>query len=143
MTRMAESETTEPSRYRPALTVVAGSSRPGQADSQTGRGESSASPQVSFDRRELNQLFNLYGAKVASGEWRDYALDFTPAKAVFSVFRRTSEAPLYRIEKSPELARKQGAYAVIAAGGLVMRRGHDLGRVLRVLDKGLRIVGAE
>jgi hypothetical protein len=140
---MAESETTEPSRYRPVLTVVASSGKAGQGDCQTGRGEGGATARVSFDRRELNQLFNLYGAKVASGEWRDYALDFTTAKAVFSVFRRTSEAPLYRIEKNPELARKQGQYAVIAAGGLVMRRGHDLARVLRVLDKGLRVVGAE
>lgn len=139
---MAESETTEPSHSRPALVVVAGSGHSGQGDHAKGW-ENRAAPQVSFDRRELNILFNLYGAKVAAGEWRDYALDFTPAKAVFSIFRRTSEAPLYRIEKDPELARKQGAYAVIAAGGLVMRRGHDLARVLRVLDKGLRIVGAE
>ncbi|KAF2992518.1 DUF2794 domain-containing protein [Methylocystis sp. MJC1] len=139
---MAESETTEPSHSRPALVVVAGSGRSGQGDHAKGW-ENRAALQVSFDRRELNILFNLYGAKVAAGEWRDYALDFTPAKAVFSIFRRSSEAPLYRIEKNPELARKQGAYAVIAAGGLVMRRGHDLARVLRVLDKSLRIVGAE
>ncbi|WP_330084562.1 DUF2794 domain-containing protein [Methylocystis iwaonis] len=139
---MAESETTEPSRSRPAFVVVGGSGRSGQGDHAKGA-ENRAAAQVSFDRRELNALFNLYGAKVAAGEWRDYALDFTPAKAVFSIFRRTSEAPLYRIEKNPELARKQGAYAVIAAGGLVMRRGHDLARVLRVLDKGLRVVGAE
>jgi hypothetical protein len=98
---------------------------------------------VSFDRRELNLLFNLYGAKVAAGEWRDYALDFTPTLAVFSIFRRTSEAPLYRIEKNPDLARKQGAYAVVAASGLILKRGHDLARVLRVLDRGLRLVGAE
>jgi len=141
---MAESEPTEPSRFKPAFTVVTGSGRQGQGEQQRGRGESgAAAPPVTFDRRELNALFNLYGAKVASGEWRDYALDFLPAKAVFSVFRRSSEEPLYRIEKVPELARKQGAYAVIAAGGLVMRRGHDLSRVLRVLDKGLRLVGAE
>jgi hypothetical protein len=133
---MAESETTEPGKPRPALLVVTGSGR-AQHD-----GERRADAPVSFDRRELNLLFNLYGAKVAGGEWRDYALDFTPARAVFSVFRRSSEAPLYRIEKTPELARKQGAYAVIAAGGLVMRRGHDLPRVLRVLDKGLRLVDA-
>jgi hypothetical protein len=138
---MAESETTEPSRSRPALVVVAGSGHAGKGDQINGR--ENRAPQVSFDRRELNILFNLYGAKVAAGEWRDYALDFTPGRAVFSIFRRTSEAPLYRIEKNPELARRQGAYAVIAAGGLVMRRGHDLARVLRVLDKGLRIVGAE
>lgn len=138
---MAESETTEPSRSRPAFVVVAGSGHPGQGNQA--RPQARAPAQVSFDRRELNLLFNLYGAKVAAGEWRDYALDFTPAKAVFSIFRRSSEAPLYRIEKSPELARKQGAYAVVAASGLVMRRGHDLSRVLRVLDRGLRLVGAE
>ncbi len=138
---MAESETTEPSRSRPAFVVVAGSGHTGQGDQARSQGRAAA--RVSFDRRELNLLFNLYGAKVAAGEWRDYALDFTPAKAVFSIFRRSSEAPLYRVEKNPELARKQGAYAVIASSGLVMRRGHDLSRVLRALDRGLRIVGAE
>lgn len=140
---MAESESTDPSRSRPAFVVVAGTGRSGLRDQTRPRPENREAPRVSFDRRELNMLFNLYGAKVAAGEWRDYALDFTPARAVFSVFRRTSEAPLYRIEKNPELARKQGAYAVIAPSGLVMRRGHDLARVLRVLDKQLRLVGAE
>ncbi len=139
---MAESETTEPSRSRRALVVVAGSGQVGQGD-QVDRGAGRAGVRVSFDRRELNLLFNLYGAKVAAGEWRDYALDFTQSKAVFSVFRRSSEAPLYRIEKNPELARRQGAYAVIAATGLILRRGHDLSRVLRALDRGLKLVSAE
>ncbi len=73
---------------------------------------------VSFDRRELQTILDLYGRKVSAGEWRDYAIDFTPDKAVFSIFRRTSEVPLYRIEKDPRHARKQGAYAVVAAAGL-------------------------
>lgn len=140
---MAESETTEPSHSRPAFVVVADSGRVRQGDRTKSWGQGRVAPQVSFDRRELNLLFGLYGAKVAAGEWRDYALDFTPAKAVFSIFRRTSEAPLYRVEKNPELGRKQGAYSVIASTGLVMRRGHDLSRVLRVLDRGLKLVGAE
>ncbi|WP_375409982.1 DUF2794 domain-containing protein [uncultured Methylobacterium sp.] len=98
-------------------------------------------PQVSFDRLELRTIFNLYGRRVAEGEWRDYAIDFRRDKAVFSIYRRTSETPLYRIEKDPKLARRQGAYAVIAAAtGLVMKRGHDLGRVLAVLEKPLRAV---
>jgi hypothetical protein len=140
---MAESETTEPSRSRPALVVVAGSGRSGPGE-QSRAGQARAAPaQTTFDRHELNILFNLYGSKVAAGEWRDYALDFLPAKAVFSVFQRSSDAPLYRIEKVPELARKQGAYAVIASSGMVLRRGPDLARVLRVLDRGLRLVGAE
>ncbi|MGJ0397502.1 MAG: DUF2794 domain-containing protein [Methylocystis sp.] len=135
---MAESETTEPSRARPALFVVNGVSPEPAQGARADRGAA-----VSFSRPELNVIFNLYGAKVAQGEWRDYAIDFTPAKAVFSIFRRASEAPLYRIEKNPALARRQGAYSVIAATGLVLRRGHDLSRVVRVLEPALRLVGAE
>lgn len=100
-----------------------------------------ASPgtKVTFDRRELFRILDLYGRKVAAGEWRDYAISFLKDRAVFAVFRRTSEMPLYRIEKNAALARKQGAYSVVAAGGFVLKRGHDLDRVLRVLDP-LRVV---
>jgi len=97
---------------------------------------------IAFDRRELTQILDVYGRKVASGEWRDYAIDTMKEKAVFSVFRRASEPPLYRIEKAPKLARRQGAYSVVAATGLILKRGHDLARVLRALDKGLRLVQA-
>jgi hypothetical protein len=97
---------------------------------------------IAFDRRELTQILNVYGRKVANGEWRDYAIDSLNEKAVFSVFRRASETPLYRIEKVPKLARRQGVYSVIAATGLILKRGHDLARVLRALDKGLRLVEA-
>ena len=75
---------------------------------------------------------------VAAGEWRDYAIDFLKDRAVFSVFRRSSEVPIYRIEKNPKLARRQGAYSVISATGLIVRRGHELDRVLRALDKSAR-----
>ncbi|MEZ0303915.1 MAG: DUF2794 domain-containing protein [Hyphomicrobiaceae bacterium] len=94
---------------------------------------------VSFTRHELCEILNLYGRKVASGEWRDYAIDFGREKAVFSVFRRTSEVPLYRIEKCPRLARRQGAYSVVATTGLILKRGHELRRVLAVLEKGVRL----
>jgi len=91
--------------------------------------------QVTFNRRELNRILDLYGRKVAAGEWRDYAIDFLKDRAVFSVFRRTSEVPLYRIEKNPKLARRQGVYSVISATGLIVRRGHELERVLRAIDR--------
>jgi hypothetical protein len=97
-------------------------------------------PEIHFDRRELEQILRVYGRRVAAGDWRDYALDFGQDKAVFSVFRHTSEVPLYRIEKCPALARRQGAYSVVAATGLIMKRGHDLARVLAVLDKDVRLV---
>jgi len=97
---------------------------------------------ISFNRRELSEILNVYGRKVADGEWRDYAIDLLRDRAVFSVFRRTSEMPLFRIEKNPKLARKQGAYSVISASGQVLKRGHELARVLKVLDKGLRLVKA-
>ena len=96
--------------------------------------------EVTFNRAELRVILDLYARKVAEGEWRDYAIDFTRDKAVFCVFRRTSEVPLYRIEKDPRLARRHGAYSVVAASGLVLKRGHDLARVLRVLDKPLKLV---
>ena len=89
---------------------------------------------VAFDRRELDQILRLYGRMVAANEWRDYAIDRLPDRAVFSVFRRTSETPLFQIVKNPRLARKQGAYSVVAASGLILRRGHELGRVLGVFD---------
>ena len=96
--------------------------------------------QVTFDRAELSRLFGLYGRKVAAGEWRDYAIDFLKDRAVFSVFRRACEVPLYRIEKNPRLARRQGTYSVISATGLIVRRGHELDRVLRAIDKSLSVV---
>jgi hypothetical protein len=95
---------------------------------------------VTFTRSELNRILNLYGRMVADGEWRDYAIDFLKDRAVFSVFRRASEVPIYRIEKDPRLARKQGVYSVISAGGLILRRGHDLDRVLLAIDRKLAVV---
>jgi hypothetical protein len=95
---------------------------------------------VSFDRHELREIFDLYGRKVAGGEWRDYAIDFSSQKAVFSVYRRAAEYALYRIEKHPKLARKQGLYSVVTATGLILKRGHDLSCVIAVLDKRLKLV---
>jgi len=95
---------------------------------------------VTFSRRELDRIFMLYGRKVAAGEWRDYAIDFLRDRAVFSVFRRSSEMPIYRIEKNPKLERRHGAYGVVSVTGLVIKRGHELERVLRVLDRSLSVV---
>lgn len=119
-----------------------GESDPSQPASQSpGIGRLATVPaQVTFNRRELDRILGLYGRMVAVGEWRDYAIDFLKDRAVFSIFRRASEVPLYRIEKDPRLARKQGAYSAISATGLILRRGHDLDRVLRVLDKSIRLV---
>jgi len=103
---------------------------------------SGADPQrvTTFDRQELSAILAVYGRKVAAGEWRDYAIDISRDKAVFSVFRRASEFPLFRIEKTPRLARRQGAYSVVAPAGLILKRGPDLLRVLGVLEDRLRLV---
>lgn len=95
---------------------------------------------VTFDRRELDQILRLYGRMVAANEWRDYAIDHLSDRAVFSVFRRASETPLFQIVKDPRLARKQGAYSVIAATGLILKRGHELARVLGFFDRKLKVV---
>jgi len=117
---------------------------PGETDPSEQRGgEASAAivpGKVTFSRRELDRILGLYGRMVAAGEWRDYAIDFLKDRAVFSVFRRASEVPLYRIEKNPRLARRQGAYSVISATGLIVKRGHELDGVLRAVDKSLKLV---
>ena len=95
---------------------------------------------VTFNRFELNRILNLYGRMVADGEWRDYAIDFLKDRAVFSVFRRAAEVAIYRIEKDPRLARKQGMYSVISATGLILRRGQELDRVLLAIDRKLALV---
>lgn len=92
---------------------------------------------VAFDRQELNTILGLYGRMVAAGEWRDYGMSFLRDVAVFSVFRRTAEHPIYRIEKRPALRAKQGLYAVIGMDGQILKRGHDLVQVLRVLERKL------
>ncbi len=112
----------------------------GHAYSSPGTLSPISASQVTFDRAELNRLFGLYGRKVAAGEWRDYAIDFLKDRAVFSVFRRACEMPLYRIEKNPRLARRQGTYSLISATGLIIRRGQELDRVLRAIDKSLSVV---
>jgi len=90
---------------------------------------------VAFTRTELTRILSLYGQFVAAGDWRDYAIDCLQDAAVFSIYRRASEMPLYRIEKRPKLARKQGAYVVVSMTGAVLKRGHDLAQVLRVFDR--------
>ena len=119
------SEETDPSENRAAARVAAAGPLPSR---------------VTFNRVELNRILNLYGRMVADGEWRDYAIDFLKDRAVFSVFRRASEVPIYRIEKDPRLARKQGIYSVISATGLILRRGPELDRVLLVIDRKLAVV---
>ena len=91
--------------------------------------------QIFFERRELDELMRLYGRMVAAGEWRDYAMGGLRDRAVFCVFRRTGESPLYRIEKTPALARRQGAWSISGQGGMILRRGHDLAPLLRFFDK--------
>jgi hypothetical protein len=125
------------------MTFGSGDTDPSQSLGGAIRSAAPANPglnQVTFSRRELRRILDLYGRKVAAGEWRDYAIDFLKDRAVFSVFRRASETPLYRIEKDPKLARRQGAFSVISATGLILRRGHELEPVLRAIDKKLSVV---
>ena len=96
---------------------------------------------VFFQRSELNQILSVYGQMVAAGEWRDYAMDALDDCALFSIYRRASEAPMFQIEKRPALARRQGAFCVRAMDGRILRRGHELAQVLRVFDsKRMRLV---
>ena len=99
------------------------------------KSQSTGPSQVAFDRQEISAIMNVYGQMVSKGDWKDYAMDFLRDKAVFSIYRRATEHPLYRIEKVPALRNKQGQFAIIAPGGLVLKRGHELKTVLKIFDK--------
>ena len=99
-----------------------------------------SSTPIRFTRQELHEILNVYGRKVAAGEWRDYAIDQLSECAVFSVFRHASEMPLYRIIKQPRPGRRQGAYSVVTPTGLILQRGHEIRQVLRAIDPPLRVV---
>ena len=90
---------------------------------------------VCFVRKELDTILNVYGRMVAAGEWRDYAINMHKDRAVFSIFRRAAEMPVYRIEKQPALARKQGAYSILSAEGVILKCGQDLKAVLQFFDR--------
>ena len=98
-------------------------------------GQKTTPSQVAFDRKELSIILSVYGQMVSQGEWKDYAMDFLPERAIFSIYRKATEHALYRIEKTPATRQKQGQFSVIAPGGLILKRGHDLKAVLRVFDK--------
>jgi hypothetical protein len=95
---------------------------------------------VTFHRRELDAILWIYGRMVGEGEWRDYAIDHLKDRAVFSVFKRSGEMPLFRIEKNPKLAAKQGAFSVVNTHGVILKRGHELQQVLKVFNKTLKLV---
>lgn len=117
---------------------------PGKTAAENPSATAATPKRVFFTRRELDLILGLYGRMVAAGEWRDYAMADGTDAAIFAVHRRTSEQPLYRIEKRPALARKQGAFAVVAAGGRILKRGADLANVLAILErKLLKIVEGE
>ena len=96
---------------------------------------------VAFDRKELTTILAVYGRKVAQGEWRDYAMDFLRDRAVFSIYARVSERPLFVVEKTPRMRNRQGQYTVTNQQGRILKRGHDMAQVLRVLDPQLAVVG--
>ena len=96
-----------------------------------------ADDRVAFQRRELSIILGVYGRMVAAGEWRDYAIDALRDHAVFSIYRRTSEHPLYRIVKTPADARRQGAWQILAPGGAILKRGDELSNILAPVERRL------
>lgn len=123
----------DPIRFRPR---DAGSHSRTQTSlsSVIGHPSHGSAPVVAFNRAELDAILDVYARKVAAGEWRDYALEMGREKAVFAIFQRASEYPLFRVEKCPRLARRQGAYSVVLRSGAVLKRGHELARVLAACE---------
>lgn len=110
----------------------------------SGAQKTTAKPNIFFNRKELWQIMSIYGDMVQKGEWRDYAIDDNKEACVFSIYRNSSEMPIFRVEKRPKLAARQGAFSVISASGQILKRGHDLKNTLKVFDtRKFRVVGAD
>ncbi|WP_262693096.1 DUF2794 domain-containing protein [Kordiimonas aquimaris] len=90
---------------------------------------------VYFMRPELARILNVYGRLVSAGEWRDYAIDHLKDQAVFSIFRRASEMPVYRIIKEPARNTQQGMWRIVGMDGRILKRGHALDQLLRYFDR--------
>jgi len=131
--REAPLSESDPIRFRPREPGLYAHSQAHLSVSSSSPSRSS-SPIVAFNRAELDAILAVYARKVAAGEWRDYALDMGREKAVFAIFQRASEYPLLRVEKCPRLARRQGAYSVVLRSGVILKRGHELQRVLSVCE---------
>jgi len=105
--------------------------------SSHGAPQTTASSTVYFIRQELSIILNIYGRMVAAGNWHDYAIDHLQGSAVFSIFRRASEMPLYRVIKEPSLANKQGMWRIDGTNGQILKRGKDLKQMLHYFDRQL------
>src|SRR5437899_11744892 len=90
-----------------------------------------------FTRAELNQLLGLYSRQVARGMWRDYAIDHREGMALFSVFRHTHEAPVYRIVKTAP------AEFTIQSGRQRLRVAASLSEALEFFQTRLTLVADE
>lgn len=120
---------------RKSLTIVANAFERDRQNSRRGLAR------IMWTRAELAALLNVYGRQVAAGQWRDYAMADGAERALFDIFRTSSEMPLYRLEKIPALRRKQGQYVLRGMDGRILRRGHDLDALLKFFDrKNLRLI---
>lgn len=126
--------------YEPPFGSRAGKNEPSNVVSLHPKKEPKAPEIVAFHRDELYKILQVYSRRVGTGEWRDYAIDMLKDRAVFSIFHRTSECPVFTIEKDPKLAKKQGAWSVTNATGQILKRGHELHNVLKVFEKKSKIV---
>lgn len=92
-----------------------------------------------FTRQELGQILNVYSRRVASGEWRDYAIDHDGAMAIFSIFRHTHETPLYAIAKCSRGPQRPIDY-ILFNGPRKLRRAGTLAELLDAFDRKLKLV---
>ena len=109
---MATLHTFAPSRHRPPLPAA-------------------------FTRSELSQMLSVYSRRVADGEWRDYAIDNRDGMAVFSIFRRTHERPLFAIVK--QSTEPLAEYALFA-GPEQLDTGCSLSDLLVALESRPRLI---
>lgn len=92
---------------------------------------------VFFNRQELRKLLDLYSRRVASGEWKDYAIDQYGPMAVFSIFRHSFDQPVFAVAKR---AAGKGCDYVVFSGRHKLKHGKTIEEALSVLERKLRVI---
>ena len=92
-----------------------------------------------FDRQELRQLLDVYSRRVATGEWKDYAIDHQGPVATFSIFRNTFDTPLFAIAK-----RTNGGKCdyIVFNGYEKLKQAATIQEVLKIFNRPMRLVSS-
>ena len=90
---------------------------------------------VFFSKAELQIILQTYSKQVSSGVCRDYSIDHSKQKAIFSFFRSTFDKPIFQIEKKTNVKSKSLFDFSITYKQKIIETNVSLSKILIRLDR--------